>query len=139
MPHDAVDTVRTFHQLAWSAGDLRTARTLLSDVLVDHNPLAFPGRLAGADGLLQVVAAIRSAFPDLQRTVEQQLCDGDRVVTCFTDRGTHTGELLGIPPTGTSIAVFGINVETVRDGRIAELWHAEDLLGLMRSLGAAPA
>jgi steroid delta-isomerase-like uncharacterized protein len=129
-----LETVRRFHELAWSDGDLDGARALLADDLVDHNAMAFPGRLPGADGLLQVVAMIRAACPDLQRTIVHQFADGPAVATCFVDRGTHRGELMGVAPTARAITVSGINVETVRDGRIAEVWHAEDLLGLMRQL-----
>jgi steroid delta-isomerase-like uncharacterized protein len=138
MPESTAGTVRRFHRLAWSDGDLTAARSLLADDLVDHDPLAFPGRARGADGLLQVVAMIRAAFPDLRREIVDQVVDGDRVATCFVDRGTHRGDLMGIPASGRSIAIAGINVETVRAGRIAEVRHAEDLLGLMRQLGELP-
>jgi steroid delta-isomerase-like uncharacterized protein len=134
----AKETVQRFHQLAWTEGALDEARGLLADDLVDHDPLEFPGRAPGADGLLQVVAMIRAAMPDLQRTIEQQITEGDRVVTRFRDHGTHEGELMGIPPTGRPVTLSGINIETVRDGRIAEVWHVEDLLGLMRQLGVVP-
>lgn len=130
------EIVRTFHRLAWGEGDLDRARALLADELVDHDALPFPGRLAGADGLLQVVSMIRAAFPDLERTIVDQVVEGDRVATAFTDRGTHQGELMGLAPTGRPIEVTGINIETLRDGRIVETRHAEDLLGLMRQLGA---
>jgi steroid delta-isomerase-like uncharacterized protein len=132
------ETVQRFHQLAWSEGALGEARALLADDLVDHDALEFPGRAPGADGLLQVVAMIRAAMPDLQRTIEQQITEGDRVVTRFRDHGTHEGELMGIPPTGRPVTLSGINIETVRDGRIAEVWHVEDLLGLMRQVGVVP-
>lgn len=93
--------VRRFHELAWTAGDLEAARELLADDLVDHNPLSFPGRASGAAGLLDVVTMIRSALPDLTRTVETQVAEDERVVTRFTDRGTHdAGELMGIPASG---------------------------------------
>jgi steroid delta-isomerase-like uncharacterized protein len=131
--------VARFHELAWSEGDVEGARDLLAGDVVDHAPLAFPGRAAGADGLLQVVGMVRAAIPDLHRSIEQQVAEGDRVVTHFRDRGTHTGALMGIPPTGRAVEVEGINIERVRDGRIAEIWHVEDMLGLMRALGAVPA
>lgn len=136
MSQENKQLVRRFHHLAWTAGDLEAARELLADDLVDHNPLALSGRAPGAAGLLDVVTMIRSAIPDLTRTVEAQLAEDDRVVTRFTDRGTHAGELMGIPASGNQLVVEGINIERVRHGRIAELWHIEDLLGLMQQLGA---
>jgi predicted ester cyclase len=64
--------------------------------------------------------------------------DGDLVATSFTDRGTHRGELLGLPATGREVTVRGINIERVRDGRIVETWHVEDIAGLMAQVGASP-
>jgi steroid delta-isomerase-like uncharacterized protein len=141
MDSDSKDLVRSFHELAWTKGDLEAAGELLAPDLVDHMPMRFPGRADGAAGLLQVVGTIRSALPDLVRTIEDQVAEGDRVVTRFTDRGTHRGELMGIPPTGREVEVAGINVEIVRDDRIAEVWHLEDLAGLLGQLGvlSAPA
>ena len=107
--------------------------------LVDHNALQVPGREPGAAGLLQVVGMIRGALPDLRRTIDDAISEGDRVVVRFTDRGTHRGELMGIPPTGRAVTVEGINIARVAEGRIQELWHIEDLLGLMQQLGAVPA
>lgn len=135
MPHEAKDIVRRFHEVAWNEGDFEAARGLLASDLVDHDPLEFPGRAPGAEGLLQVVEMIRSGLPDFQRAIDQQLGEGNCVVTRFTDRGTHAAELMGIPPTNKEIVVHGINIELVQDGHISEVWHVEDLLGLMRQLG----
>lgn len=131
----AAETVQQFYEAAWTRGDLDAGRALLADDLIDHDAMPFPGRAAGADGLLQVVAMIRSALPDLARRIDLQVVDGDLVATRFTDRGTHRGELLGITPTGRQVSVAGINIERVRDGRITEVWHVEDLAGLMRQVG----
>lgn len=99
-----------------------------------HDPLEFPGREPGAQGLLQVVGMIRSAIPDLHRDIQDQIVAEDRVVTRFVDRGTHRGELLGNPPTGRAIAVRGGNIETVDEDRIVEVWHLEDIAGLMAQI-----
>jgi steroid delta-isomerase-like uncharacterized protein len=131
---DGKALVRQFYDAAWSNGDLGAARGFLADDLVDHNPLSFQGRADGAAGLLQVVAMIRAALPDLQRTIDDQISEGDRVVTRFTDRATHRGALLGIQPTGREVMLQGINIERIRGGKIAELWHVEDLAGLMRQI-----
>lgn len=126
---------RLFHDTAWSNGRIEEAEALLAPDLVDHDPLDFPGRQAGAAGLLQVVGMIRAAIPDLRRDVEDQIAEGDTVVTRFVDRGTHLGELLGHPASGRPLAVRGINIEVVRDDRIQEVWHLEDIAGLVAQLG----
>lgn len=57
------------------------------------------------------------------------------VATRFVDEGTHLGELFGIAPTGRRIRVVGINIERIVDGRIVEIWHVEDIAGLMAQIG----
>ena len=135
---DNAAIVRRFYQAVWTEDRSGRAAEFLADDLIDHNALPFPGRADGAAGLLQVVAMIRSALPDLTRTVEDQMEDGDRVVTRFVDQGTHRGELLGIAPTNRVVRLEGINIERLRDGRIVEIWHVEDLFGLMQQIGPRP-
>lgn len=126
--------VQRFSALAWNAGRIDEAAEFLDPELVDHDPLQVPGARSGAAGLLDVVGMIRSWLPDLTRTIEFQVGQGELVVTRFVDEGTHSGELLGITPTGQRIRVVGINIERVVDGRIAEIWHVEDIAGLMTQI-----
>ena len=93
----------------------------------------------GPAGAKQLVAALRAAFPDLYITIEDQIADGDRVVTRWTARGTHTGEFQGIPPTGKPGKMTGIDIDRVADGKIVECWVNSDDLGLLQQLGVIPA
>lgn len=135
---DPKAVVRAFHDAAWTRGAMHEAASLLSPELVDHDPLEFPGRHPGAEGLLQVVGMIRAAIPDLRRDIQDQVTEGARVVTRFIDRGTHQGDLLGYPATRRVVHVRGINIEVVRDDRIQELWHLEDLAGLISQIASSP-
>lgn len=81
------------------------------------------------------IARIRRVFPDFHLTLEDLLADGDKVVLRFTCRGTQTGQLRDIPPTGKSVEWRGIGILRVVDGKLAEQWQAEDQLGLLRQLG----
>ncbi len=80
----------------------------------------------------------RSAFPDLQATVEDQVAEGDKVASRFTFRGTHRGELAGIPPTGNQVEVTGIVISRIEGGKGAEDWSNYDALGMMQQLGVVP-
>lgn len=71
-------------------------------------------------------------------TVEDVVAEGDRVAVRLTARGTHTGPLLGLPPTGKSVSFGGMEVFRVADGLIVESWGQFDALGLLRQLGATP-
>ena len=78
---------------------------------------------------------MRSAFPDMHWAVEEQLADGERVLTRFVWTGTHRGEYLGVPPTGRGVSVWGMVIDRLVDGRIKETRILMDTLGLMAQLG----
>lgn len=84
------------------------------------------------------LAAYRNAFPDARSTVEDQVAEGDRVVTRWRARGTHLGQLGPIAATGREFVMDGITIERVAGGKIAEVWVARDELGLLSRLGALP-
>lgn len=128
---------RQFFEL-FSQGDLETiGRELLSSELVAHFP-GMPGPL-NLEGYRQVGLMFRAAFPDLQDTVEDQLADGNKVVTRITSRGTHQGELMGIPATGKAYTASAIVIDRLVAGRIVERWMQYDQLGMLQQLGVIPA
>jgi predicted ester cyclase len=81
---------------------------------------------------------LHSGFPGFQSTIEDLLSEGDKVVLRFTFRGTHQGEFMGIAPTGKQVTMSGINILRIADGKIVEMWNQEDVLGMMRQIGAIP-
>lgn len=133
---DAMTVARRFYEAAWNAGDVDVARALLAPDVVDHDAFEFPGRSPGVDGLLQVVDMVRGGISDLHRELVVEVSDGDLVATRFTDRGTHSGDLFGVPATGRSVTVAGINLVRVRSGRITEIWHVEDVAGLLAQVAS---
>lgn len=95
------------------------------------------GDVAGPQGFRQVRAVFLNALPDMHITVEDVLSDGDRAVVRWRVRATHTGDLLGIPPSHRQIDVRGMSWLTVRDGKLAEGWDTWNLGGLLDSLRLA--
>jgi steroid delta-isomerase-like uncharacterized protein len=81
-----------------------------------------------------------NAFPDLSCTVEDQVAEGDKVVSRWTLRGTHQGEFFGVPASGKRVEMSGIQVDRFAEesGKIVEEWAEFDLLGAMRQMGAIP-
>ena len=79
-----------------------------------------------------------AAFPDLAQTVEDAFGNDEKVVVRYTARGTHTGELMGMPPTGKQVAVAGISMFRIVDGKIEEANCLVDMMGMMQQLGAMP-
>lgn len=81
------------------------------------------------------IAAFHAAFPDLTATIEEQLAEGDRVMTRVTMRGTHTGDLLGLAPTGKPIELSLVELHTWEDGQIADLWNSFHPVLVLMQLG----
>jgi predicted ester cyclase len=81
------------------------------------------------------IAAFHEGFPDLSATVDEQLANGDRVMTRVTFRGTHTGELLGLAPTGKPLELTIVELHTWKDGQLADLWNSFHPVLVLTQLG----
>lgn len=123
---------------AFSKGNLDVLEDIIAPDYVSHDP-GIPEPIRGLEGVRQLVAGYRQAFPDLQVTIEDQIAEGERVVTRWSARGTHQGDLWGIAPTGKQATVTGISIERIVGGKIVEDWTNWDTLGLMQQLGVVPA
>jgi predicted ester cyclase len=77
-----------------------------------------------------------AAFPDLQITIEEQIAEGDRVVTRWTNRGTHQGTFFGAAPTDRQVEYTGISIDYIADGKVVANMGQADLLGLVEQIGA---
>ena len=128
-------TVRRIFEEIESQGNLAVVDEIFASDFVNHTPL---GENHGPDGAKHFVNMLRSAFPDLHSTVEDQIAEGDKVATRFTSRGTHRGELQGIPASGNTIQITGIVISRFANGKIVEQWGSPDLLGMMQQIGAIP-
>ena len=125
---------RSFYEVLWSQGNLEAMLELVVKDFFDHHPL--PGVPPWREGLTALVTTWRTAFLDMRETVKDLISEGDKVVGRFTMRGTHSGEFMGVPPTGRSVAMSGIDFVRVAGGKIAEFWYGEHLLELMQQVGA---
>jgi steroid delta-isomerase-like uncharacterized protein len=135
---DEKRVARRIIEEAFNEGRLETVDELVASNFVGHDPaLAEPTR--GANGLKEVIAGYRTAFPDLDITVEEQFADGGRVATRWTAHGTNEGELWGIGPTGKEATVTGTTIDTIKDGKLVESRTNWDALGMMQQLGFVPA
>lgn len=133
---DNTAIVRQFIEEVINQGDVDGAGRFVWEDVVELVP--FPGQGPGLKGLQDVLRGMRSAFPDMNWIVEEQLSDGDRVLTRFVWTGSHHGEFLGVQPTGRRVTVWGMVIDRLVDGRIKETRILMDTLGLMMQLGAIP-
>ena len=117
-------------------GKMGVIDEVVSPGYVGHDP-AQP-TLQGPDGIKGFITAYLAGFPDGRIAIEEQLAEGDVVATRWTGRGTHTGELMGIPPTGKQVTVSGITVSHLENGKVVEEWSNWDTLGMLQQLGVVP-
>lgn len=129
--------MRRYYDDVWGRGDLAAGDELIAEAIVDHMP--FPGQAPGRAGHDETVEAITSAFPDRRFTIHDLIAERDRVVGRWTMTATHGGELMGIPATGRPVTMGGIDIARFEGGKIAEIWHIEDVMGMMQQIGVIPA
>jgi steroid delta-isomerase-like uncharacterized protein len=94
--------------------------------------------IQGVEGLRRFVSMIFEAFPDFRVTLEDEIAEGDKVVSRWTGQGTHQGELMSIAPTGYQVTITGITIHRIEEGKIVEEWENFDALGMMQQIGAIP-
>jgi steroid delta-isomerase-like uncharacterized protein len=136
MSEDNKMLVRQVIEEIYNQGNLAAIDEFVAADFVIHAP---PEDIHGPAGARQFVAGLREAFPDFHITIQDQIADGDRVVTRWTAEGTHLGEFQGIPPTGRHGKMTGIDIDRLVDGKVVECWVNEDDLGLLQQLGVIPA
>jgi len=126
---------RVFEEV-FNQGKLDVASQIFATDYIFH--VSVPGEVRGPEGFKQMVSMYRTAFPDLQYTIEDQISEGDKVVTRWTCSGTHKGELMGIAPTSVQGTVTGIVIGRIAGGKIVEDWGNWDALGMLQQLGVVP-
>jgi steroid delta-isomerase-like uncharacterized protein len=128
-------TFLRFHD-AISTGDVEFISRTIDEVVEPDVLLStpLPVDAIGADGLKEAMAMLLRAFPDLQVSVEDMIEEGDKVVGRNVLVGTHRGEYMGIPPTGTTVQYNEIFIFRFVNGRIAETWGVVDVYSQLKQL-----
>jgi steroid delta-isomerase-like uncharacterized protein len=118
-------------------GNLEAMDHLVAEDYVDHNPPPFPGLGTGREGLKQSFRIFWDATPG-RHEIEDQIAEGDKVVTRMTAYGKHEGDLPGIPATGNDLRMTATVTHRIEDGKLAEKWSDKDVLGFLQQLGVIP-
>ncbi len=126
---------RVFEEMV-DRGRLELADELIASDVEIHTPV--PGTESGLEGFRDFIGGFLAGFPKQRTELHEFICEGDRVAVRHTHHAVNDGEFLGMPPTGKEVVVSGIEIFRLRDGKVAEFWHADDLMGLMGQLGAVP-
>ena len=136
MSEDNKARIRAFIDRVPTAGEIdATGDYFLGDV-VEEVPL--PGQGPGLHGLTETLIRMRRAFQDMHWRVEEQLAEGNTVLTRFRWSGTHQGEFLGIPATNRVVRVLGMVIDRFEGEKVKSTRMLLDILSLMQPLGAVP-
>ena len=133
------EKARRMMEEAFGQGKLEVVDEVLDPDFVCYDPNSESGAVRGADTIKQEIEWFRNAIPDLTYTVEDQVAEGEKVVSRYTAKGTHQGEFFGVAPTGARIEMGGIQIDRFdENGKMVEEWPEYDMLGAMKQMGAGP-
>ena len=139
MSEENKQKARRMLEEAFGQGKVQIVEEILDPNFVCYDPNSESGEVRGANYLKEEIEYFRNAVPDLTYTVEDQVAEGDKVVTRYTATGTHQGEFFGVAPTGKRIEMSGIQIDRFGEsGKMVEEWPEYDLLGAMKQMGAVP-
>jgi predicted ester cyclase len=130
--------MRRIYEELWNQGNFDVLDELVSPDYVGHLPTP-PGAPTGRDGLVWLIQTYRSAFPDVHVQIEDQIAEGEKVMTHVIFQGTHENQFMHIAPTGKTISVEAFILTRFENGLNVEGWVGLDRLVLMQQLGAIPA
>ena len=120
--------VRRAFEEVWNQSKLTVIDELIASNAVYNDPNVPGGKLTGPEGVKQFVQIYRTAFPDVRVTINDQIAEGDKVVTRWTATGTHKGQLMGIAPTNKPATVTGIDVARFMTARLSRTGQATTCL-----------
>ena len=119
-------------------GNLDAMDELVAQDYLDHNPPPFPGLARGREGLKQAFRIFWEATPGYHH-IEDQIAEGDKVVTRLTSYGKHEGDLPGAPRTGNDLKMTSITIHRIANGKLVEKWAEKDVLGFLTQIGVMSA
>jgi len=121
--------VRRFIE-AYNKQDFDSCDDLVAPDYVDHT-----NQIRGLESLKQIMKLAIKAFPDWHETIEDIIAEGDKVWVLLTYTATHTGEWLGLAPTGNKITTMNVDIYRIVNGKLAERWNVTDNMRLFKPLG----
>jgi steroid delta-isomerase-like uncharacterized protein len=130
-----IQLMRRWFQEVWNEGRIQTVHELLSPDAVARGQRGAEAEIRGPEEFVKFVEEIRGAFPDIKVEVEDIFGADDKVVPRWSAIMTHTGDALGLPPSGRTVRSRGITIARIVDGKIVEGWDNWDQLGMLEQIG----
>ena len=128
--------VRRFYEEI-DKGNIGFLDEVVAEDYLDHSPPPFPGLAPGREGLKQAFTMFQHATPGYHQ-IEDQIAEGDKVVTRLTSIGKHEGDLPGAPRTGNDLKMTSITIHRIENGKLVEKWSEKDVMGFLQQIGVMP-
>lgn len=128
--------VRRLTEEVWQNENFDVIDELVAEDYVLHDP-SMPEEIRGPDGYREM-AEMGAGIVDGEIEIDQMISTDDLVVSRWTQRGTHTGEIAGVEPTNEEVTITGIDISRVEDGKLVESWQEVNLLNMLMTIGAIP-
>jgi predicted ester cyclase len=135
-PEENKALVRRFYEEI-DKGNIEAMDEFVAEDYLDHNPPPFPGLSPGREGLKQAFKMFWEATPGYHH-IEEQIAEGDKVVTRLTSYGKHEGDLPGAPRTGNEMKMTSITIHRIANGKLVEKWAEKDMISLLVQIGVMP-
>ena len=135
---DNKEQCRRIFEEVWNQYNLDAVDELVATEYV-HNDASLPEPQHGVEAYKQFVMLYHRAFPDIHFTIDDMIAEDDLVTIRWRVTGTHHGDLPALAATGRPMAITGISIARIRDGKGIESWNNWDGLGMLQQLGAIPA
>ena len=126
--------VRRFIIDVWSEGNISLIDEIFASNFVGYTSGKITGK--GPENVKKIVTRLRTAFPDIHYTIQDEIAVEDKVVTRWVARATHKGEFMGIAPTNKQITYTGMNIFRIASGKIVEEYFEYDSRIFIQQLGA---
>ena len=130
--------IRRWFDEVWNKGQEAAVDRLFAERGIAYGLGDTDAEVRGPEQIKQFVRNMRSSLPDVHITIEDIVAEADKVMVRVLLEGTHTGDGLGVPPTGRRVRVAGIVLARISNDQIVEGWNSWDQLGLLRQIGAVP-
>ena len=125
--------VRRFYEEI-DKGNIEVLDELVAEEYLDHSPAPFPGLPAGREGLKRAFKMFWEATPGYHK-IEEQIAEGDKVVTRLSCYGRHEGDLPGAPRTGNDLHMTSITIHRIANGKLVEKWAEKDVMSFLQQIG----
>ena len=128
--------VRKFYEEI-DKGNIGILDELVAEDYIDHNPPPFPSTLSGRERLRSEFKIFWESTPGYHK-IEDQIAEGDKVVTRLTSYGKHQGDLPGAPATGNDMKMTSITIHRIANGKLVEKWAEKDVMSMLQQIGVMP-